>query len=1698
MRRTDRAEERGIALILVIVVLMALLLIATPFASNMLNHQVATVVHDSADRAQVDEQSLTNHVMAKLRQTHPRYDKTPYVDGIEEIVAAETLDGVGDLDGVANPRGSIWSARVEDEQAKININAASPFALANLFGGRSKLDDNVSDDDTEIALEDVSGFDPNGGYVVVGAELIKYSGISLNALTGCERGINAVDEEPARIGVSESFYFQPGGLIKISDGLRTDYGVVSRVSAGRRTIFSGRGGSVEISSGFTAAAAHRGGEPVIDARVFAINMYRVLREPGKCYRYPTVSAIRRIVDLGIPGFRPEEIERVMPYLTVYSSHDGAARWGNHRTLVDDFVFRGREWFGSKSWIESEVRYPINVNTASEPVLKALLVGLAGESQNEEVDAEVAGKLIKRIVAARKERPLEDEQDVLDRVFEPALEEEEVTRNLRSAIYQCFFDSPMITFLKGGTHRLIFRSLGAYQVETNVSRNNAAGVELARARSKKVVSVASPELLTEFLDTQFDFERNLTPGRYSRFVQTYPVNVEWQRAPQDPPVFDPPNRALKQLQGYVRNQRRERQGRDEKSVWASRKKTGSEGEDEGSVRYRPTRTADDLQAFRGAFNPMRIGVEHFDNNEDIEGRILSDGPMTVGMRSGRFGRRRGGRGGSGMAATSIGLWYQPRWESGQAGRHYIFGIGENSRSDKVELYYDNEKKQLVLEVADAGLNDENTICRAYFPIVMRAYTNYHIACIVAGSRPDQMQIIVDGVPYRGQDQQRHRFLTRLVGGLSENDTTIRVESTKEFPSRGVLLVGEEKIEYSGKTENAFRVVAETNGAVVKRGRGSRNDTDETWTHPDGAAVTLYGYANGLQSDIPQTSGRIAGAPAGWGRWEPGILEGADPSRNIPGAFGLPEDATVIKLRKGTSGGFQETGYALIASPRWEIPVAAQTNPPQPATTRWVGGLELVYYTSLVNDELRGVTRGVETPRMTETMGGDENDWTTPKEFLNPFRVSFPNTQNTLRVIGTYVFPVSLQVSSTNDFLDPGQTNVSERVQIMSGAQGTPEWVRYDEILREGTGGYLARTNWPDLQRLWIASQRAALPEADFTPLAPNIQVTWRPAQGQDPNNPPYNFETLEEFLARVRNQFRFRGCDGTIDNGATNNTEVLQVFRTERPSAGPEDVVTLIDDTGKTKERHTVSHAAPNRNCGIAWGQASRIQSKGHFVGFRKNVGRRWESTLEDLRAGRGGRGRGRSRPGIDRTLSQISFDTRRVTRILKSPSGELPMAEANRVIVGGTFGGESSPCVVDEIETFAFDQSRRGGGGARSTMRRLISTPYTLEYWKQRFDPISPALSQEAYDREEAARKQRLARAKRVIDANTPEIRLLRTDVFYDFDGVTAPRSDRTPIVRRNGGFQTYEQRSRDDRDCGCIRIGEELVIYRGIEDDNTELVLKDCIRGAFGTEPQPHSHGETAFFLSYMEMTFLQGELSAEGSTVTVEETLGFSPQGYFAVFGSAASGEVREVIGYTTHPSRGNRNEFVMPQRVDREHLERMIEEGLEEADRDGGGAGIFRGRFGTVPARHAARAIVLRLPFRYWDRAARNADNPEMGYFQFPIHRHGAFFKSLSWGEKFPHKNLDIRVLARVDRRAPWDSEPNGRTNGLFEFVNPRGQDDPNRIDMQADLLELRVFLEYRSGAFGAYFDADGWKDTPWLTKFRVDYVQPNEVLFREERR
>ena len=231
----ERGREEGLALILVILVLTALLAIGTPFVLSM-KLQERGAVHTVAQReAELAARSARNHALAHLFSTHDsrereqvddsgtgghKYDTSEELqptfaaelalspEGLEALLSPGDREAVdaGGADSVGySMRGEgaerTLDAAVEDEQGKINLNTAMPNLIGNLLAG-SHLSEGIRYDQalTELPLEDTGPFPTDGdpdtvdGVVVIlnpiffTAEAISYRGKTETHLTGCFRG----------------------------------------------------------------------------------------------------------------------------------------------------------------------------------------------------------------------------------------------------------------------------------------------------------------------------------------------------------------------------------------------------------------------------------------------------------------------------------------------------------------------------------------------------------------------------------------------------------------------------------------------------------------------------------------------------------------------------------------------------------------------------------------------------------------------------------------------------------------------------------------------------------------------------------------------------------------------------------------------------------------------------------------------------------------------------------------------------------------------------------------------------------------------------------------------------------------------------------------------------------------------------------------------------------------------------------------------------------------------------------------------------------------------------------------------------------------------------------------------------------------------------------------------------------------------
>lgn len=199
-------RDRGAALVVVLVVLMALVVIATPFAASMrlqehsARNQQAQIEVENLGRSLRNEAiRQLNNVTSRAKDPTPLWDSRSEWASIVPDAAAmgytEAADPKGNtISSLTDPRGYVGSVEITDEQGKINLNSCTALALGNLLAS-GLLEEPLADDADEIVLDDASRFYSDGkpgtldGYVWVNGELIGYRHVAGNRLTGCERGV---------------------------------------------------------------------------------------------------------------------------------------------------------------------------------------------------------------------------------------------------------------------------------------------------------------------------------------------------------------------------------------------------------------------------------------------------------------------------------------------------------------------------------------------------------------------------------------------------------------------------------------------------------------------------------------------------------------------------------------------------------------------------------------------------------------------------------------------------------------------------------------------------------------------------------------------------------------------------------------------------------------------------------------------------------------------------------------------------------------------------------------------------------------------------------------------------------------------------------------------------------------------------------------------------------------------------------------------------------------------------------------------------------------------------------------------------------------------------------------------------------------------------------------------------------------------
>ena len=186
----------GMALVAVLLALLALLVLCTPFLLTARNASKSS--SQLADRVQgrLALDAAERHARARLGGSHLARDRTPFWDDLDEL----TVDGNFDSDfwNVHDPRGVMWGAQVRDVSGRIDLNSAGPHVLANILGTATRLVRPVKDGDKEFSVSSTQGFDAEGMLYVEG-ELVAYQEAQGSKFSGLLRGLAAEEDADGNV-----------------------------------------------------------------------------------------------------------------------------------------------------------------------------------------------------------------------------------------------------------------------------------------------------------------------------------------------------------------------------------------------------------------------------------------------------------------------------------------------------------------------------------------------------------------------------------------------------------------------------------------------------------------------------------------------------------------------------------------------------------------------------------------------------------------------------------------------------------------------------------------------------------------------------------------------------------------------------------------------------------------------------------------------------------------------------------------------------------------------------------------------------------------------------------------------------------------------------------------------------------------------------------------------------------------------------------------------------------------------------------------------------------------------------------------------------------------------------------------------------------------------------------------------------------
>ncbi len=1077
----------------------------------------------------------------------------------------------------------------------------------------------------------------------------------------------------------------------------------------------------------------------------------------------------------------------------------------------------------------------------------------------------------------------------------------------------------------------------------------------------------------------------------------------------------------------------------------------------------------------------------------------------------------------LEAGMFSLWYRRQWEDLNA-NHYVFDVAEQEYSNRMSLLWWGERVQadnmtgkpgaLVYRVKDRTLEEACTELR--FELDANAFRHhewYHMAMNWKGTDLSHVNMVLDGDCSAGTGNTsikptvQHSFRKANGGWVSRtSELQMDLEDPKEimrtqfelqidpndidaFPDQGVVVIGDEAMEYNGKLGtslvNLYR--GPPNPNVAGSATGARGTIAKM--HPRGSKVTVFGYTAPLRAwaiqhaaneqfrptfpNLPQTRGNLA---SGFSN---------DPFWRVGGP-GTANASYYRATELGPDAGFAGAGDQALGGDPNHLRLLNYFGLPNRGLLLLVGPAFRRYFPP--------GTPGVPAspPGSVEYPNWSGNPTATTLQFPVPYSVvTSPHTEiiayngissQGLNVLARYdlsfnrIDPADywhfLGAYQTNLFPPPPPGPAQQTIQNYIDFFSTGTCVCLLSIDIDDATGYHPRSI-VQVDNEWL-----------------QYHCVWNPLVGSDPTgatptgrddhlfpallylNPNVPAGMVIGAAATNNNNpalpAPWRGAMGTTPSVHQAAARVLPTFGTTVKS-GNGDIITLVNGKNGNKELHRIRLQRNLRTyasqIGLIW-----LNAGGQVVSPTPN----WDEYICALY----------DHTGFDylpNTMSNVNNPNFPYTgtNLCKFPTGELPV----ELPVDWRFAGA--------------DTRTADGGNIGLTHSADFDSFELRMYNKGNF--------------------------RLLVECNP---------------GSPAEGGEIIVNLAPTGNF-------------GVVKIDEELICYRAVAPTTVNVfntttytwgtqsafALQDITRGVLGTVVQSHAAGTTVMNMASLR---IGRPLAAGGASENLIQTV--MGEDSFRAYGFVrlTDNNREEVIGY---------QRYTETQVPDPNNPGLMIRRGevLSGLYKGPWQQALFRGAFGTRAMGWGDRALFFDQPVRFPDwfpgfcydakggfepghtseplRAIPGAESPEISHFQGSMTLRNSMFTRFRWRIQYapladPLRHADAigaRLVIRFKEAGKptpeWGSLPTNRPGGLYAFDfdlnGPFTEDlgatryeqteDFTRMPgvlggIRAERIEFRVYFYFRQNAFAN----EDHKTTLQFHGADADVIQHTRIVRHEEKR